>query len=76
MKETASVNSGDLIQIRSGLLGGGDVGMIVGPSMDPAGPGYFDVLFSDGIHTIHKTSMRKMRRLRSFSNKETTGETR
>lgn len=67
---------GDLIQIRSGFLGGGDVGMIVGPSKLANGArGYFDVLFSDGVHPIHPTSMRKMHNQCARSDKEVLNET-
>ena len=71
------MNPGDLVQIRQGLLGGGDVGMIVGPSKLAEGArGYFDVLFSDGVHPIHPTSMRKMHKQRARSNKEVDNEAR
>jgi hypothetical protein len=54
--------SGDLAQIKRGVTGQGDVGMVVGPSV-----AYFmnssvtllAVLFSDGMRSVHPGNLQK-----------------
>jgi hypothetical protein len=51
---------GDLVKIRIGIQGGGDTGVIIGPTEDKdrlLSPGCLDVLFSDGIRQAHPDNL-------------------
>ena len=53
---------GDLVQIRSGLWGAGDIGVVVGPAGDAhEASGYLDVLFHDGLFATHPSSLKLVR---------------
>lgn len=49
---------GDLVQIRKGVHGRGEVGTIVGLRTFMNG-GCFDVLFHDGIRSCHPSNLQK-----------------
>lgn len=53
---------GDLVQIKRGVQGQGDVGMVVGPSvayyMNSSLP-LLAVLFSDGMRSVHPGNLQK-----------------
>jgi len=53
--------SGDLVQIKRGVTGMGDVGMVVGPAEWPwGGVGHLlTVLFSDGLRSVHLGNLQK-----------------
>ena len=57
-----SWQSGDLVQIKRGVAGMGDVGMVVGPSiafyMNSSVP-LLAVLFSDGMRSVHPGNLQK-----------------
>lgn len=49
---------GDLVQLRDGVLGQGEIGILIGPNDDPSwGAGLVRVLFHDGIDIIHPTNL-------------------
>ena len=49
---------GSLMQIRKGVYGQGEVGIVVGPSRSPMEP-CWDVLFHDGVRHIHPLNLQK-----------------
>ena len=53
---------GDLVQVRAGSWGAGDIGMVIGARRDREGAaGYLDVLFHDGVFATHPESLKKVR---------------
>ena len=57
-----SWQSGDLVQIKRGVTGTGDVGMVVGPSIAyymNASVALLAVLFSDGMRSVHPGNLQK-----------------
>ena len=51
---------GDLVQIRKGVTGGGDIGIVIGPAAGPvwgASGGCLDVLFYDCIRPVHPSNI-------------------
>ncbi len=57
-----SWQSGDLVQIKRGVTGMGDVGMVVGPSIAyymNASVALLAVLFSDGMRSVHPGNLQK-----------------
>ena len=54
--EIRSREPSDLVQIKRGVSGMGDIGMVIGPATDghwANSGGCLDVLFSDGIRRVH-----------------------
>lgn len=62
------MNPGDLVRIRAGLVGAGDIGVLVGPSKVYSAAGYFDVLFSDGIAAVPPKSLTRVRKAKGVIN--------
>lgn len=57
-----SWQSGDLVQIKRGVTGMGDVGMVVGPSVAfymNSSVTLLAVLFSDGMRSVHPGNLQK-----------------
>ena len=56
---------GDLVQIRKGFLGQGDVGVVIGERLGHSSGGYTytltlnQVLFTDGVRDVHPTNLQK-----------------
>lgn len=50
------MKAGDLMQIKKGVNGQGEVGVVVGPSRAQL---CWDVLFHDGIRRIHPLNLQK-----------------
>ena len=57
------MNPGDLVQIKRGVVGEGDVGMAVGWVIHHYSSGHtvevLEVLFSDGVREIHPPNLQK-----------------
>jgi hypothetical protein len=54
------MNPGDLVQIRKGVTGAGDIGIVLGPATGPVwgnSGGCLDVLFHDGIRPVHPSNI-------------------
>jgi hypothetical protein len=52
----------DLVQLKKGVTGMGEVGMVIGPATGPiwgASGGCLDVLFHDGIRKVHPSNIQK-----------------
>ena len=58
--EIRSWEPGDLVQIKRGVTGTGDIGFVIGLATDghwANSGGCLDVLFSDGIRRIHPSNL-------------------
>lgn len=56
----SSIKAGDLVQIRKGVQGAGEIGIVIAPSTDRhplQSPSCFDVLFSDGVRVVHPSNV-------------------
>jgi len=54
------MNPGDLVQIRKGVDGQGEVGIVIGPATGPSWlmrAGCLDVLFHEGIRHVHPSNI-------------------
>jgi hypothetical protein len=54
------VKPGDLVKIRKGIQGGGDIGVVIGPMVVNDRhllPECLDVLFSDSIRQVHPDNL-------------------
>jgi hypothetical protein len=54
--------SGELVQLRQGVIGAGDVGMVIGQTDSDHGGGCLDVLYHDGIRMTHPSNLTRARR--------------
>jgi hypothetical protein len=56
---------GDLVQIRKGVTGEGDVGVVIGERLGHSSGGYTytqtlnQVLFTDGVRDVHPSNLQK-----------------
>ena len=53
-------NPGDLVQIRKGVTGAGDIGIVIGPATGPTWGNSgvcLDVLFHEGIRHVHPSNI-------------------
>jgi len=60
--EIPTWGAGDLVQIKRGVTGMGDVGMVVGPAEWPWGglsSSLLSVLFSNGPRSVHPGNLQK-----------------
>lgn len=56
------MNPGDLVQLRKGVTGAGDIGIVLGPATGPVfvnSIGCLDVLFHEGIRHVHPSNLQK-----------------
>ena len=51
---------GDLVQVKKGVNGQGEIGILIGPAEDnPWHRDLLKVLFHDGIHDVHPSNLQK-----------------
>jgi hypothetical protein len=48
---------GDLVQIRRGVTGMGDIGIVMAPSAETGWGSCLDVLFHDGLRRVHPSNL-------------------